>query len=384
MKFLHLGDLHLGRSLGDFDLAEDQACMLRQLLGIVDDRQVDAVLIAGDVYDRAVPREAATAMLDGFLSSLAERGVCTYIISGNHDSDERLHYGSGLFEANRIFIAAKYEGRLCRRTLKTGKEEADIYLLPFVKASRVRHYWPEEKIETYEDAVRVILAHADLDPERFNVLLAHQFVTGRSGDPALGGSESLGTKSVGLVEKISCDCFDAFDYVALGHIHSPQKAGREEVRYAGSPLKYSLSEADSKKSVPLVTVRGKEKPEIELIPLTPLRDVRHIRGRCSDLLSQTGEGTEDYIYATLTDEDMLLDAMGVFRIVYPRMVRLDYDNSHTRAIEQADISKIAENRSFEDLMRDFYRQIYSCEISGEEMEIMTEVAREAGVLHEAD
>ena len=385
MKMMHIGDLHLGKSLGDFDLKDDQEYILDQLLKIADEHSVDAVLIAGDVYDKAIPSEAATRMLDYFLSSLAERHIYTYMISGNHDSDERLNYGSDLFETNHIFISAKYEGKLYKNTFKGEKEEADIYLLPFVKASQVRHYLPEAKIENYDDAVRAIIDSADIDPSRCNVIVAHQFVTGKSEDPALSGSESLGTQSVGTVEKIGYNCFDIFDYAALGHIHSPQCVGREEVRYSGSPLKYSLSEVNNEKSVSLITLSGKGKVEIESVPLKPMRNMRHLRGKLKDLLDKANvTAPEDFIYATLTDEEFVNDAMGIFQQVYPNTVKIDYDNSHTREAEQVDISKIAENRSFADLISDFYRQMYSCEISDEEMEIMREVAREAGVLHETD
>ena len=385
MKMMHIGDLHLGKTLGDFDLKDDQEYMLNQLLNIVDDQSVDAVLIAGDVYDKAIPSEAATRMLDYFLSSLAKRHVYTYMISGNHDSDDRLNYGSSLFETNHIYISTKYEGKLNKQILKKGNEEVDIYLLPFVKASQVRHYLPKAKIETYDDAVRAIIDSADIDPVRCNVIVAHQFVMGKSEDPALSGSESLGTRSVGTVEKIGYDCFDLFDYAALGHIHSPQQVGRKEVRYSGSPLKYSLSEVNNEKSVSLITVNGKGKVEIELVPLKPMRNMRHLKGKMKDLLDKSNvTAPQDFIYATLTDEEFINDAMGIFQQVYPNTVKIDYDNSHTREVEQVDISKIAENRSFADLISDFYRQMYSCEISDEEMQVMREAAREAGVLHEAD
>ncbi len=385
MKLMHLGDLHLGKSLANFDLKDDQQYMLDQLLKIVEEQSVNGVLIAGDVYDKAVPSEAATKMLDYFLSSLAKRQVHVFMISGNHDSDERLNYGSRLFLDNNIFIAAKYDGSLCKQTLKVGEEETDIYLLPFVKASQVKHFHPETKIETYEDAVKTILAEADMDPSRNNILVAHQFVMGRSEDPALSGSESLGTQSVGTVEKIGYDCFDEFDYVALGHIHSPQQVGRKEVRYSGSPLKYSLSEVNNEKSVPIITIGGKGQVDIELLPIVPKRNLRHIKGTMKQLLDPSNiTDDEDYIYATLTDEELISDAMLIFQQFYPNTVKIDYDNSHTREIEQVDISKIAQNRSFDELICDFYQQVYGCEISEEEMDVMRCVAREAGVLHETN
>ncbi len=385
MKFMHLGDLHLGKSLGEFDLTKDQEYLLNQLLEIIEEQAVDAVLIAGDVYDKSIPSEAATRMLNYFLSKLAEKKIYVYMVSGNHDSDERLNYGSELFEKNHIFISTKYDGKLHKQTLKIRDEEVVIYLLPFVKASQVKHHLPEAKIESYEDAIRAILEQEEIDKTRINVLVAHQFVMGKSFDPELGGSESLGTQNVGLVEKIGYDCFDGFDYVALGHIHSPQQMGRKEVRYSGSPLKYSLSEVNNQKSVPIITMEVKGKVDVELIPIQPLRDVRHIKGTMKELLDQQEvTATEDFIYATLTDEEIISDVMGIFQQVYPNTVKIDYDNSHTREMEQIDISKIAENRSFEELIGDFYRQVYSCEIGEEEMDVMRTVAREAGVLYEAD
>lgn len=385
MKLIHLADLHLGKSLGGFDLIRDQEYILNQILELIDKESIDGVVIAGDVYDKAVPSEAATRLLNDFLNRLSEKKVSTYMISGNHDSDDRLNYGSGLFRKNQIYISAVYDGTLPEYIWKDDTCEVHIYLLPFVKASQVRHYYPDADICSYEDAVRVILEHAEIDRETCNVLAAHQFVAGKGEDPALGGSESAGTQSVGLVEKIGYDCFEMFDYVALGHIHSPQKVGREEVRYSGSPLKYSLSESNNEKSVPVVTIEGKGKVRIELVPLKPLRDVRHIRGTLKELLgSQTEQTSEDFIYATLTDEEMIQDVMGIFQQIYPNTVRIDYDNTHTREIEQVDISKIAADRSFSDLIRDFYRQIYGCEISEEEMNVMRMAAREAGVIDETN
>lgn len=385
MKLLHLGDLHLGKSLGDFDLIEDQKYILNQILELIDKESVDAVLIAGDVYDRAVPSEAATRLLDLLLNQLASRKVKTFMISGNHDSDERLNYGSALFERNDIYISAKYRGNLDKYVIGDGDAEVNIYLLPFVKASHVKHYFPKAEIQTYEDAVKVILENADVDSKKINILVAHQFVAGKGEDPALSGSEGAGTQSVGLVEKIGYDCFDDFDYVALGHIHSPQRIGRDEVRYSGSPLKYSLSEVNNEKSVPIITIDEKNHVNIELFPLKPMRDMRHIKGKMEDLLSKANvTSTEDFIYATLTDEDIINDAMGIFQQTYPNTVKIDYDNRRTKEIGQVDITNLAQNRSFAELIEDFYRLMYSCEISQEEMDLMKQVAREAGIIDETN
>ncbi len=385
MKFIHLGDLHLGKSLCDYDLIEDQKFILDQILDIAEKESADGVLIAGDVYDKSIPSEAATNLLDYFLVNLAKKEIKVFMVSGNHDSDDRLNFGSSLFTSNEIYISSIFDGTLHRETLSDGDTIIDVYMLPFVKASQVKHFFPDAEIDNYDDAVRTIISNTDIDPNHKNILVAHQFVAGTGEDPALGGSESVGTQSVGLVEKIGFDCFDAFDYVALGHIHSPQRVGRDEVRYSGSPLKYSLSDANNEKTVPLITVSDDKKIKIELIPLKPMRNLRHIRGTLKELLDKKNiKAPDDFIYVTLTDEDVVNDAMGIFRQVYPNTLHIDYDNSHIREIEQVDISRIADNKSFPELIADFYRQIYGCDITEEEMDVMRTAAREAGVINEAD
>ena len=383
MKFIHLGDLHLGRYLGDFDLIDDQRYMLDQIIEIIRQKSVDAVLIAGDVYDKSVPSEAAMNLLDYFLRKLAENKVKTYMISGNHDSDDRLNYGSNLFQVNDIYISSVFDGTLHRYSLTDEYGSVNVYLLPFVKASQVRHFFENDKIETYEDAVRVIIDHTDIDVNERNVIVAHQFVAGIGQNPDMGGSEGMAVQNVGLVESIGYSTFDKFDYVALGHIHSPQSIGRKEVRYAGSMLKYSLKEAHNNKSVPIVTMGEKNQIDIELVPLKPKRDVIHIQGKLKEIL-KSPESAENYMYITLTDEELVNNVMNIVQCVYPYTIKIDYDNSHTRAIEQDSISGLIENKSFTDIIKDFYNQIYGYDISEEEMRIMREVAMEAGVINEAD
>ena len=384
MKLIHLGDLHLGKTLADFNLNSDQKYILDQILDIVDRESADGVLICGDVYDKSIPSEEATKLLDNFLSRLAEKNVKTFMISGNHDSDDRLNFGKSFFESRNVYISAVFNGTLEKQVVSDGGNEVNFYLLPFVKASQVRHYFPEETIENYEDAVRVIFEHADIDENACNILLAHQFVSGKGEDPKTAGSEGVATLNVGTIEKIGYDLFDKFDYVALGHIHSPQRVGREEIRYAGSPLKYSLSEINNEKSVPLITIDGKN-VKIDLIPLAPMRNMRRLIGTLSEILKpENVHDTDDFIYATLTDEEIVNDVMLILQHTYPYTVKIDFDNSHTREVEQVDISKIAKGRDFKDLIGDFYKEIYGVEISEEEMAVMRMVGREAGVFHEAD
>ncbi len=383
MKLLHIGDLHIGRSLFDFSLIDDQRFILDQIISVADQREAEAVIIAGDVYDRAVPSEEAVGLFDHFLRELASRHIKTFVISGNHDSDERLNFGSSLFETNEIYISSKFDGKLFKKELKDKDKTINIYLLPFVKASQVRHFYPDAEIETYEDAVRTIIDNADINEAETNILAAHQFVAGKGKETIFSGSESAGVLNVGLVEQIGASCFERFDYVALGHIHAPQQLGRETLRYCGSPLKYSLSEINNDKSMPLISIEDGN-VSVELIPLEPKRDMRHIKGRMEQLLDKENiRSPEDFVYVTLTDEDVISDAMGIFQQVYPNTVRIDYDNDHTRELERVDIARIGENKSFDELISEFYQMVYKCDISDEELSIMMDAAREAGVLDEA-
>lgn len=385
MKLLHLGDLHIGKSVNDYSMITDQEYILDQILTIAQERSVDGVLIAGDVYDKSVPSEEAVRIFDYFICQLAEQKIPAFIISGNHDSDERLHFGSALFESNGIYIASKYEGMMTRQTLTDEYGRVNIYLLPFVKASQVRHFWKEEKIESYDQAVRIVVENTDINEEERNILVAHQFVAGKGAEPEFGGSENAAVQNVGTVEMVGTDCFTDFDYVALGHIHSPQRVGRDTIRYSGSPLKYSLSEIDNQKSVPIITLGQKGDVDVELIPLHPLHDMRHLQGRMEQILNRENiKFPEDYIYVTLTDEYSIPDAMTTIRQYYPNTMKIDYDNSYTRAAGKIDVSQVTQEKSFSEIISDFYQMMYGCEINEEEMKLMLEVAGEAGVIDETD
>lgn len=384
MRLLHLGDLHLGKTLGDYSLIEDQKYILDQVLILIGENEVDTLLIAGDVYDRNMPSEAAVKLLDDFLSELAVRKVRTFMISGNHDSDSRLEFGSRIFAKENIHIASMFSGELTKQTVEDEFGEVNIYMLPFVKASQVRHYYPESQIDNYEDAVRTVIEHADIDHKARNILIAHQFVSGKTG-PVIAGSESTSVQNVGTIEIISCDLFKDFDYVALGHLHSPQEVGYEHIRYSGSLLKYSLAEALNPKSLPLVCVDGKGSLNVELLPLKPRRDLRHIKGQLNQLLQpEMITDPDDYMYITLTDEDIITDAMGIVQQYYPNTVKIDYDNSHTKEIENFEVGESTAERPFKEIIADFYQKIYGTEISDEEMRVMMLVAEEAGVVNEAD
>lgn len=379
MKFIHLGDLHLGKNVNDFSMIEDQKYILEEVIRIIKSESVDGVLLAGDIYDRSVPSEEAVRLFDGFLTELASMGKKVFVISGNHDSDERLNFGRRLFQANNIYIAGRYDGEVQCVDIKDAYGDLHVWLLPYIKASRVSHYYPEEDTSNYDAAFRTVIAHCPVKPDERNVILVHQFVTGGSVEPELAGSETV-MLNVGNIDKIAADCFADFDYVAMGHIHGSQAVGRETCRYSGSPLKYSLNqrEINRDKTVPVITMGEKGDVNVELFPLKPLREVRHIKGRLQDLLNNAVD-TEDYIYATLTDEETQFDAMARIQEVYPRIMKLDYDNARSRAVHDVDGAAETEDRSFQELMTDFF-QLYHGTAPGEkEWDIIEAVAKEAGV-----
>ena len=328
MKLFHLSDLHLGKRLCEQSLLEDQREILRRILTILDDERPDAVLIAGDVYDKPVPPAEAVQLFDEFLVQLAGRQTPVFVISGNHDSPERIAFGGRLMQASRVYMAPVYDGRVEPVPLADEHGPVDVYLLPFLKPAGVRRFFPEREIATYTDAVRAAVEAMAPDPARRSVLVTHQFVTGA----ARCDSEEL---SVGGSDNVDAAVFDGFDYVALGHLHGPQAAGRPALRYCGSPLKYSFSEAGQTKSVTVVELAEKGRVTVRTRPLTPLRELRELRGRYEELtLRSFYEGTsypEDYLHITLTDEEDLPDAVGKLRAIDRNLLRLDYDNARTRA-----------------------------------------------------
>ena len=327
MKLLHLSDLHLGKRVNEFSMLEDQKYILNQILQIVINERVNTVLIAGDVYDKSVPSAQAVTLFDDFLTRLEALECTVLLIAGNHDSPERLAFGAHLLQKSRVYLSPVFDGRLTCCTLNDEYGELDVWLMPFLKPSVVRPFYPEDTMESYQDAAAVVLRSNPPHQGRRSILVAHQFVTGAK----TGGSEEL---SVGGAENIDAALFAAYDYVALGHIHSPQRVGRETVRYCGSPLKYSLSEARGTKSVTLITFNQPGEIDIKLCPLTPLHDLRTIRGTYDEVTARTfyeGTATDDYLHITLTDETEVLDAVGKLRSIYPNVMRVDYDNTRTRA-----------------------------------------------------
>lgn len=353
MKFLHLADLHLGKRVNGFSMLEDQAHILRQILAILDDEQPDGVLIAGDVYDKSVPSVEAVGLLDGFLTELRARGVPVLLISGNHDSPERLAFGGRVMDSCGIHISPVYDGALAPVTLQDAFGPVHVWLLPFVKPAHVRRWFPDADIESYTDAVAEAVAHMDIDTAARNVLVTHQFVTGGT----RSGSEEL---SVGGTDNVDSGVFAPFDYVALGHLHGAQHIERETIRYAGSPLKYSFSEARKHKSVTVVTLGEKGDVQVRTVALTPLRELREIRGSYDELTARSFyEHTtyrSDYLHLILTDEQDVFDAMSRLRTIYPYLMTLDYDNARTRAAGGMSVPAETERRTPPELFEALYQR----------------------------
>lgn len=326
MKLIHLSDLHIGKRVNEVSMIEEQTHILLQILRIIDDVKADAVLIAGDVYDKSVPSAEAVTLFDDFLYRLSKRKLPVLIISGNHDSPERLAFCSRLLEQGQIHISPVYDGTTRSVTLQDQYGPVTFWLLPFLKPAHVRRFFPEAAIESYTDACRQAVAAMDIDPSQRNVLLTHQFVTGA----ATCESEEI---SVGGSDNVDASVFDPFDYVALGHIHGPQNIGSPRIRYCGTPLKYSFSEADHHKSVTLVELGEKGQLKLELYSLTPLHDLRQLRGTFAQLTDKDfcqSTVTDDYLHLILTDEEDIPEAVGRLRMIYPNLMKLTYDNTRTR------------------------------------------------------
>ena len=326
MKLVHLSDLHLGKRLYDYSLLEDQRHILREILSVLDAERPDAVLIAGDVYDRSVPSEEAVRLFDDFLVSLAERKLPAFIIAGNHDSAERLSFGNRLIEQSGIVLASGYDGRAQCRTLHDEYGEVNVYLLPFLKPALVRSRFPEEEIGSYTEALAVALRGLSIDTAKRNILVTHQFVTGAE----RCDSEEV---SVGGADNVDAEVFRDFDYVALGHLHGAQNI-TPRIRYCGTPLKYSISEAEHIKSVTVAELGEKGELSVRTVPLRPKRELRELRGSYEELMQKSFyEGTsypEDYVRITLTDEDEIPEALGKLRLVYHYIMEFRYDNRRTR------------------------------------------------------
>ena len=329
MKILHTSDLHIGKRVKEFSMLDEQRFILNQILTTAETEQPDAIILAGDIYDKSVPSAEAVSLFDDFLVSLARLGKSIFIISGNHDSPERISFASRIMQSSKIYLSPVYDGTIRPVILPDGESEVAFYLLPFIKPSVVLHYADEgTDIKTYDDAMRYVVSKMDIDKSRRNILIAHQYVTGaersESEDMVIGG-----------LDNVDASVFAPFDYVALGHLHRPQYCGRETIRYSGSPLKYSFSEVFDKKSVTIIEISAGQAPVVTERALTPLHEWYALRGTYDELTARDyydGKGYQDaYVSITLTDEDDIPDGMRKLRTIYHRLMELSYDNKRTRA-----------------------------------------------------
>ena len=350
MKIVHLSDLHLGKRVNEFSMLEDQAYILIRILNVLDDVKPDAVIIAGDVYDKSVPSAEAVELFDDFLWKLAQRRLQVFIISGNHDSAERIAFASRLIDGSGIHLSPVYNGKVAPVSLQDQYGPVNFYMLPFIKPAHVRRFFEDAEINSYTDALRVAIDAMEMNHDQRNVLITHQFVTGASRSE----SEDI---SVGGADNVDAAVFDGIDYVALGHIHGPQNIGSGRIRYCGTPLKYSFSEVNHTKSVTVVTLAEKGKLTTETIPLTPKHDMRELRGFYMDLTARQaydGTATDDYLHITLTDEEDIPDVMNKLRVIYPNLMKLEYDNKRTRSGREITGADAPESKSPLELVAEFY------------------------------
>lgn len=352
MKFVHLSDLHIGKRFGEAYLIEDQEYILNNIIKIIDEEKPNAVIIAGDVYDKAVPSAEAVQLFDVFLCNLSERKLQVFVISGNHDSPERIAFGSRLMNKSGIYMSPVYDGTITPVEIEDEYGKVLIHMLPFVKPAHVRNVFPDAEIQGYTEALRCVINNMNIDSNCRNILITHQFVTGAE----TSGSEEL---SVGGSDNVDVSVFDAFDYVALGHIHRAQRVGRETVRYSGTPLKYSFAECNHKKSVTVVEMGSKGEVVIRLVELVPKRDVREIKGLYSEITRRdfyAETSCDDYLHVILTDEEDIPEALGKLRVIYPNIRSLDYDNKRTRGSGIIEDACEVANKSPLDIFAEFYEK----------------------------
>lgn len=352
MKLFHLADLHIGKRVNEFSMIEDQKYILKRILDLAEEEKPDGIILAGDIYDKQIPSAEAVQVFDEFITRLAGRAIPVFIISGNHDSAERLAFGGRLLNSRGIYLSPVYDGSVTKIPLKDQYGTVWIHLLPFIRPSTVRHVFENEAdlVTDVQTAAETVIRHMEIDLKDRNILVAHQFVTGAS----RCGSEDV---QVGGLDNIDAAVFTPFDYTALGHIHSPQNVGTDRVRYCGTPLKYSFSEVDQEKSITVVELEKKGTVRTSLLPLKPLRDMRKLRGTYLELTDRSfyrDMNREDYIQVTLTDEDDVPDGLQKLRVIYPNIMQLLYDNQRTKTTQEVDAAQAVEKKTEMELFYEFY------------------------------
>ncbi|MBQ8507684.1 MAG: exonuclease SbcCD subunit D [Clostridia bacterium] len=374
MNFLHISDLHIGKKLCGKSLIDDQRHILSEILEMARRKDVNALLLAGDIYDKSQPGGEAVELAGWFLTELAATGKPCFIVSGNHDSAEQVAYCRSILSGAKLYVSPAYAGPAERHVLRDENGEVHVYLLPFVRPAQVRRAHPEraKEIAGYADALRVAVEEMRIDPSVRNVLVAHQFVCGAH-DMELTDSEE---RMVGGVDAVPADIFAGFDYVALGHLHAPQRVKGDRIRYAGSPLKYSLSEEKQRKAALLVKLA--DGFEVEALPYHPLRDVKGISGTLEELTGETID--RDYVFVTLTDELPPLDALGSLLLSYPNLVQHRIRNSRSgEAADFVQAERVEEKNPLEHFVEFFATQNAGAEPTVRQMEIMKKVIEEAEV-----
>jgi exonuclease sbcCD, D subunit len=385
MKILHLADLHLGKILQEQSLIEDQEYMLKEIINIIKVEKVQVLLISGDVYDRSVPPTEAVNLLDDFLKILIkDLKIKVFIISGNHDSKDRLGFGNKIFEDEGLYIESKYNGRLKKVRLEDEYGPLNIYMLPFIKPVEVKKFFEDDLENNYDLAINKIIEKEEIDESERNIIMVHQFVTAGNVKPERTESEVL---SLGGIENVDVSNFKSFDYVAIGHVHRPQKIGRDTARYAGTILKYSFSEINHNKSIPIIDIKEKGNITINLLPLKPLRDMREIKGPIEELIKEENykEGNlEDYIKAIITNEEPVYDAIGKIKKIYPNTLKLEIQNSKTiNKNEEQNINlEELKKKSELELFSDFYKLQNNLDLNEEQKEIVKNIISE--VKHETN
>ena len=373
MKILHISDLHIGKIVNGFSMYLEQKQVFAQIIGLVQTYHPDAVIIAGDIYDRAVPSVEAVRLFDDFLTELAGENTTVMLISGNHDSPERLNYASRLLVDKHLYLYTAFDGTLHKIVLNDAYGEVAFWLLPFIRPSSLRGFFDEPTAETYEEAFAKVLATADIDDTVRNILISHQYFTHGGAPPIRSESELT---PIGGLDAIDATLIEFFDYAALGHLHSAQPVGPEHLRYAGSPIKYSFSEWRQEKSVTLITLEEKGRLTLTPLLLTPIHDMREIRGELDSLMGDgMFEGSQDYLRIILTDEEEIVDPMGKLRSVYPNIMSLAFENSRTtidRSTVAAHATTTAETLSPYDLFCEFYLDLQGSIMSTAQAEIVRE------------
>lgn len=378
MRFLHLADLHIGKRLNEFSLIEDQKFIFDKILNIIDEKKIEAVLIAGDVYDKPVPSAEAVTVLNSFLNSLAKRNLKVFVISGNHDSQERIGFGAELISQSGVYMSKPFCGNVETHKIKDEYGEINIYMLPFIKPAMVKHVYEEADIDSYDSAMAYVMEQTKVDESERNLLIAHQFVRGAD----RCDSEEV---SVGGIDEVSVENFKRFDYVALGHLHSPQHIKSEFVRYSGTPLKYSFSEAKHQKTALIVDMKEKGNIILEKVPLIPKHDMIEIKGKYQEIMSKDfykDIDRMDYVHVTLTDEQDVLHAMELLRTVYPNIMKLDYDNTRTRSNNEIKGVENVEKKQPLDLFKEFYELQNNQPMSCEQADFMDKLIKDVWEVNE--